>query len=440
MKDKQFCDIFVIGSGLGGLTTAALLAKDGYRVIVAEKMPRIGGRCSTIEYKGFKSITGVVGIEMNGVVETLFKRLGAEFDVRPAGAPHYLIKGKICQVPSHGGMKHLMIEAGGDLAEVEKVMNAMTGALQWRTPSSHVTLYHWIRQYTKNQAIMDVFRTLISAVLFVNVNEISVRTYFEFIRELKGIPSFGYAPKGSITLAESLSRVIHDHGGEIWINCQVTRIDSQNSIVREVSLLRRGQKISMKVPVVISNAAPRETAKLASIQNLDKYYAEELEQRLIPVPITTLQFSMDKPLFNNNHLLISGTKNLNAIYQPSIVCPEWAPVGKHFLVAGSSPRDSSAPFDGKKEIENCFNDLREIFPDFDNQAELLLAGTFHGSWPGMHSWPGRDMDRKTPVINLYNVGDGVKFPGYTGLPGVVKTGIDVAEEIMGRNRILTGSL
>jgi len=49
------------------------------------------------------------------------------------------------------------------------------------------------------------------------------------------------------------------------------------------------------------------------------------------------------------------------------------------------------------------------------------------------------MDRKTPVINLYNVGDGVKPFGYTGLPGVVATGIDVAEEVMGRNRILTGA-
>jgi len=32
----------------------------------------------------------------------------------------------------------------------------------------------------------------------------------------------------------------------------------------------------------------------------------------------------------------------------------------------------------------------------------------------MHCWPGRDLPQKTPIVNLYNVEDGVKPAGTTG--------------------------
>lgn len=70
---------------MGGLCTAALLSHAGYRTLVAERLPRIGGRCSMIEYKGFKYAAGAIGPEMGGLLEETFRQVGAEFDVRPAG-------------------------------------------------------------------------------------------------------------------------------------------------------------------------------------------------------------------------------------------------------------------------------------------------------------------------------------------------------------------
>ncbi len=435
---KEIYDILVIGSGMGGMTSAALLSKAGFRVLVVERMPRIGGRCSTIDYKGFKCITGVVGVEMKGIVEKVFKDLGILFDPLPAGPPHYLIDGRICKVPSQGGMKRLLLEAGGNSVEVEKIMGAMSKALKWKEPSPGVTLFDWIRQYSFHQGIMNVFQTLVSAVLLVNVHEISAKNYFEFIKELKGVQYFGYSPNGSITLPESLGQIVHRFGGDTWTGSQVTQIITEKGVVRGVLIQRDGKEVRVSASAVISNTGPTKTVELVGRENLDTDYLKELEDTIIPAPVIVIQAALEKPLFEQNHLLVTGGKRLNAVYQPSLVCPEWAPEGKHLMIAGAAPASSRGPINGKKEIDICLEDLRHFFPEFDKVASILMTSVFKGEWPAMHTWPGRDVSQKTPIINLYNVGDGVKQPGYTGLPSVVKSGILVAEEIKQRIRILTG--
>ena len=53
-------DVLVVGAGMGGLSVAALLSHAGYKTLVVEKLCPIGGRCSTIEYKGYKLTTGAI--------------------------------------------------------------------------------------------------------------------------------------------------------------------------------------------------------------------------------------------------------------------------------------------------------------------------------------------------------------------------------------------
>ena len=50
--------IIVVGAGIGGIASAARLAKAGYQVTVVEKTDRPGGRASTIEERGFFFDTG----------------------------------------------------------------------------------------------------------------------------------------------------------------------------------------------------------------------------------------------------------------------------------------------------------------------------------------------------------------------------------------------
>lgn len=57
-KIPQDLDAIVIGSGLGGLSTAVIMAKLGKRVLVLEQHDQAGGCCHTFTEKGFEFDVG----------------------------------------------------------------------------------------------------------------------------------------------------------------------------------------------------------------------------------------------------------------------------------------------------------------------------------------------------------------------------------------------
>lgn len=66
----------IIGAGIAGLATAALLAREGHDVTVLEKNDRVGGRAGLIEEDGFRFDTGPSWYLMPGVFDHFFRMLG----------------------------------------------------------------------------------------------------------------------------------------------------------------------------------------------------------------------------------------------------------------------------------------------------------------------------------------------------------------------------
>ena len=73
---KTALTALVIGAGIGGIATAARLAKNGYDVTVLEKESTPGGRCNQIVRDGHRFDIGATLLMMPAVYERTFTDFG----------------------------------------------------------------------------------------------------------------------------------------------------------------------------------------------------------------------------------------------------------------------------------------------------------------------------------------------------------------------------
>jgi len=427
MKRENY-DVVVIGSGMGGLSAAALLAAGGYKTLVVERLPRVGGRYSSFEYKGFTLTTGGIEVELGGVVERAFNAVGAKLDVRPTPPFRYRIGGKEVEQPQKGGLRALVSLACENENEVDRVMGAFKRALSWQEPLDSISFREWLLQYTENETLLKAFWALISPTHFITDDELPAGKFFQYLRMPKA-GGVGMAPEGNLALMESLAKAIEAKGGQVWTRCPAKQIVVADGMARGAIIQKGDDVIEVAAKAVVSNTGPKKTVELAGSENFDMGYLKQLRETLRPAPFIFIQAASDRPLVDCSSLVFILGRRLSVMNCPTLLCPEHAPTGKHLLTAGGVPRSSLPPYDFKKDKELMLQDLRDNIPGFDEHAEILVASYFRDDWPGYHSWPGYDLPQKTSIENLYNVGDGVKPPGWVGLGACAKSAEIVAEDI-----------
>lgn len=87
IKNVKKARVIVIGAGIGGLTTGALLAKRGYQVTIYDQAIVPGGCASTFKRRGFTfdvGATQVAGLEPGGIHQRIFQ----ELDIAPPTATY----------------------------------------------------------------------------------------------------------------------------------------------------------------------------------------------------------------------------------------------------------------------------------------------------------------------------------------------------------------
>ena len=70
----------IIGAGVGGLTTGAILANNGHKVMVLEKSGKLGGRTTSMEYKNHILDNGfhIMPFYKKSAIFTILKNLEIE--------------------------------------------------------------------------------------------------------------------------------------------------------------------------------------------------------------------------------------------------------------------------------------------------------------------------------------------------------------------------
>jgi C-3',4' desaturase CrtD len=480
--------VVVMGAGVGGLTTAALLAQAGLEVTVLEHHTYPGGSAGTFWHQGFRFDAGatlLAGFDEEGVFTRLERQLGVRFPVRKLAQGELLMEvwlpdGRVVSRPV--GRAHeleaqrktfgrtverfwawqeqravaLWKVAQGlpfPPADTQEGRRLLQKGLPWALenladiPGIFADL---VRRTAAHAPPHPIFRRFLDAQLLIASQTDAQSTYALFGAAALDLPHRGPAmPRGGMgAVPETLARAVGMYGGRVLYRHRVEKLRVSHGRVRAAEVFlggrRRGEREVLEADLFIANLTPGDLAALipdGPKQTLpaDGWGAFMLHavvpEAIVPPGAPYRQWAGDGDwtflsLADAGDTLrgASGLRVLSASVHTSLT--EWRGLDKEAYLA-------------KKKVwqAKVAHQVERMIPGFRESLMLLLGATprtYHfytrrqdgwvGGYPQLH--PLRTPSPKTPFPNLWRVGETI-FPGQS-VPAVAMGGERVAALVLGR--------
>ncbi|MEL6439922.1 MAG: NAD(P)/FAD-dependent oxidoreductase [Cyanobacteria bacterium J06621_8] len=433
---NQSVDVVVIGSGVGGLCCAAMLAKYGYQVTVCESHSLPGGAAHSFERNGYKFDSGpslYSGLSSSPTNNPLRQVLDAiEEDIEWV---NYDVWG--CRLPegdfnSYIGADHfcqILQEYRGEAAvkqwrELQAAMKPLADSVNVLPPlamrydlGAAITMGKYLPGALWHLPNISKMSGPFSEMMDGIVSDRFIRDWLDLLCFLlSGLPASGtvgavmafmfaewYKPEvqldypmgGSGAIVEALVRGLTKQGGEILYNAHVEEILVENK--RAVGVrLRNGKEIRAN-KAVVSNAPIWNTIPLIPEGVLPPSFIKERTDIPECESFMHLHLGIDATglddlechyiVVNDWEKGVTAPQNIVVMSIPSVLDPSLAPAGKHNLhvyTPGNEPysvwagleRGSEAYKKLKQErAEIMWQGLERVIPDVRDRTELTLVGT-----------------------------------------------------------------
>lgn len=296
MSSNSKYDVVIIGSGLGGMVCAAILAKEGRRVCVIEKNEQIGGSLQTFRRMGVTFDTGVHyigGLAPGNSLYKIFNYLGImhrlpvvrmdeegfdviQFDGDEATYPYGM---------GYDNFKQQLVARFPDEAtaidtycrDMQRICASVPlynlqpedGYTDMEMFTTSVKGY--LEQLTGNVTLQRVLAgtNLLyagTAQTPLYVHALVVNSYIESAYKIK---------HGGDQIVKQLARVIKEHGGEVLRKHEVTQIVVENGTATGAQLAT-GERITGDV--FISNLHPARTLQLTPTDAIRPAYRNRIAE------------------------------------------------------------------------------------------------------------------------------------------------------------------
>ncbi|MBQ0957955.1 NAD(P)/FAD-dependent oxidoreductase [Ideonella sp. 4Y11] len=483
-------DVVVVGAGVGGLTSAALLAEAGARVLVVERQPVLGGFCHSWyrkvrhqgEMKRFRFDAGAMdfsGAHPGGTIRAVLQRVGADDKVRWRPLEHTYRQGRLSLDVPHDWREWQDTLCGQFPEEAEGIrgffdaMRLVADARHSLAPHNggvprqprgeaelrsfaerHAFAHQWKDRPVTELLARHVTRPQVAALLLrlshyltENRDTLSVARAADLFRfYFVG----GYYPEGGTgRLPDALAEAVEERGGTVLSNASVERIMLRAGRVCGVRL-DDGREIA--AAVVISNADIRRTfGELLEPGAV----SPEVARALAAMKPTPSGFTVYLAVDFVPQRLRSYTVDANyAFHVPSLVDPGAAPAGCSVFEVRTIFSDTANWFPADAEHDDWratpayavrkrrFGDwlLRQaaqVVPELHEHvlyrtdaSPLTYARYGHSIGGALYGWSGRPEgfdNGRTSVPGLYLVGSSALG---SGIETVMISGANAAESLV----------
>jgi phytoene desaturase len=318
-------DVVIAGAGVGGLTAASLLAKAGMKVLILERLERVGGCCSNYDHNGFRPEVGAVFVIGREFYYKLFELL----ELRLEDYLDFMLIDPVYHVYLHDGREFPLPRSVDEAAEVvgrisprdkdnfhrycsdmDKIFRAYLAFLADPMPelSEVPRLSRLAKRVMKKEVLAAV---PVNARLALRNLDKVVRSYFsdEYVQLLfgwenmyAGLPAhrctglfalisylgrvgYYYPRGGMISIPLALKKIAESFGAEVRTGSEVKRITTAGGEVKGVELVD-GEVITSRR--VVSNVHSRITyLKLVGEEMLPGWAARTIRNQpcSIPAPV-----------------------------------------------------------------------------------------------------------------------------------------------------------
>lgn len=279
MPENRGKRVVVIGSGLGGLSAAINLAREGFRVDLFEKNARIGGKLNLLKEGGYSFDLGPSILTLPHVFEELFtpfgKKMADYISIRRI-RPHwrnFFEDGSVTDlVPEWELMEEQSRKAGEDPEALERFLeyseklydlvdrgyfqqgldNAADfrrfyGLLQFPRFDLLRSMHQGVCSHLKSPHMRSIFDFFIK---YVGSSALRAPAFMNCLPTIQFRHDLWYADGGMYNIALGLGRLMEEIGIGVHLNCEVKAIEKTESSATGVRL---ADGTFEKADVVVSN-------------------------------------------------------------------------------------------------------------------------------------------------------------------------------------------